>query len=281
MVAITDSTTESNVAKAKQIHINTDNYLRQLDFYDPSVHQPKVTVIGAGGIGSQVVVSLAKLGVQQITVYDQDTIETHNVSTTPYSPKDIGKPKVVALQNIVKMLGGPDIKVYNRKWQEGTEFPKTDILISGVDSAPVRLAMFKAAYAQKIPCFIDGRIGGVQLRVYTLNMKDAEDRQHYLKTIPKPGREAQLPCTGQQVWDVGVTIAGFMTRAVRLWMARGVYNFEIIHYQDTLQTSVSDRKSHLPPGQMPFDPRQHLVIPGGVGGVPDAVSALSQMGGAL
>ena len=55
-------------------------FLRQLDIADPSKFKDKpVTVIGAGGIGAATAVALAKTGFENITVYDFDTLEEHNI----------------------------------------------------------------------------------------------------------------------------------------------------------------------------------------------------------
>jgi tRNA A37 threonylcarbamoyladenosine dehydratase len=61
-------------------------FLRQLDIADPSQFKDKpVTVIGAGGIGAAMVVALAKTGFENITVYDFDTVEEHNLPNQLFS----------------------------------------------------------------------------------------------------------------------------------------------------------------------------------------------------
>ena len=54
--------------------------LRQLEIAYPSQFKDRpITVIGAGGIGAATVVALAKTGFENITVYDFDTVEQHNL----------------------------------------------------------------------------------------------------------------------------------------------------------------------------------------------------------
>ena len=55
-------------------------YLRNKDIIDQSQLQ-SVTVIGCGGIGSAIVQSLAIMGFKEIILYDNDTVEPHNLST--------------------------------------------------------------------------------------------------------------------------------------------------------------------------------------------------------
>jgi len=213
-------------------------YMRQLDFFDPIVHKPKITMIGAGGIGSWVTFQLAKLGIQDITVIDHDRVAPHNLSTTPYFPTDMGKHKVRALQPVVAPHGckiTPIAKKY-----EGGKFPPTDILISGVDSMDGRRLLFAEAVKQKIPFFIDGRIGGENLRIYAIQPGKPKDRALYKATLVPNSRVSPLPCTGQQVIDVGWMTASYITRAVRQWVVFKKYTPEIIKKVDTLEMIVAD-----------------------------------------
>ena len=55
-------------------------FLRQLDIADPTQFKDRpVTVVGAGGIGAATVVAFAKTGFENITVYDFDSVEDHNL----------------------------------------------------------------------------------------------------------------------------------------------------------------------------------------------------------
>ena len=51
--------------------------VRQLDILPPEQTITPITIIGAGAIGSFVALSLAKMGFDDITVYDFDKIESY------------------------------------------------------------------------------------------------------------------------------------------------------------------------------------------------------------
>ncbi|HSI21059.1 MAG TPA: ThiF family adenylyltransferase [Verrucomicrobiae bacterium] len=72
----------------------------------------RVDVIGAGATGSRVVLSLAKLGIQNIHVWDFDKIEEHNIANQVYDTAHIGQLKVEALAEIVKRSTGTVITQY-------------------------------------------------------------------------------------------------------------------------------------------------------------------------
>lgn len=70
---------------------------RQSELFDADSFDTPVTVIGAGATASWLVTILARLGIQNITVYDFDVIEEHNIPNQAYGVKQIGMSKVEAL----------------------------------------------------------------------------------------------------------------------------------------------------------------------------------------
>ena len=56
----------------------------------------ELTIIGAGGVGSSLVINAAIMGFKKIHIWDFDTLEEHNLSTTMYPEKFLGKPKTAA-----------------------------------------------------------------------------------------------------------------------------------------------------------------------------------------
>ena len=213
-------------------------FYRQLSFYDPDSVNPQITIIGAGGIGSPVVKELVQLGVRHLTVYDGDTVALHNLGTTEYRPHDVGAFKVDALGALVKEYAvGPVSYTGIPAPFQGTEPLAADIVISGVDTLRARRVIFSAVSKAKIPFFIDGRIGGEQIRVYSIQPGVPADRRLYLATLTQ--EPAPLPCTGQQVRFVGSIIAGLIVRAVAKWTTHRTYEPEVLMKTDPLVLLVS------------------------------------------
>jgi tRNA A37 threonylcarbamoyladenosine dehydratase len=117
--------------------MNQSFFLRQLDIADPSQFKNKsVTVIGAGGIGAATVVALAKTGFENITVYDFDTVEEHNLPNQllpmwvgDQDTLEWGKP--TALFHLVYDLADITITIKNEKY---VDQPLGEIVIVAVDS---------------------------------------------------------------------------------------------------------------------------------------------------
>lgn len=70
----------------------------------------KVGIIGAGGLGSNLTVILLRMGFTNIIVADFDRIEPSNLNRQIYGFRQIGKPKVEALAEIVETLL-PEIRI--------------------------------------------------------------------------------------------------------------------------------------------------------------------------
>jgi len=115
---------------------NADHLTRQMDLIPMDRLNERITVIGAGAVGSWVVLSLTKMGFTNIKVYDHDTISIENMNCQFYPYKGIGKPKVEVLQSMIKSFANVEIEVVNGKYEDG--MPLEGIVISAVDSMDVR-----------------------------------------------------------------------------------------------------------------------------------------------
>src|SRR5207244_2270936 len=73
-------------------------FWRQLDLLPLERLDVPVTVIGAGAVGSFVTLTLAKMGLRDLTVFDDDVVDVHNLPNQFYRLTDLGRPKVEALQ---------------------------------------------------------------------------------------------------------------------------------------------------------------------------------------
>jgi molybdopterin/thiamine biosynthesis adenylyltransferase len=69
-------------------------------------------ICGAGALGSNVAVNLARLGWRALTVIDKDRVEEHNVGTQVYSVEDVGAKKVDMLRNLIYREVGEEIVVH-------------------------------------------------------------------------------------------------------------------------------------------------------------------------
>ena len=81
---------------------NTDFYTRQETMGLNT--DKKVVVVGVGGVGWHVAKGLAMAGVEDITVFDMDTVEIHNLSRLDIPYGCLGKNKATLLKEFVDQM---------------------------------------------------------------------------------------------------------------------------------------------------------------------------------
>lgn len=85
------------------------NLLRSYNFFNPSECQNKIHIIGCGAIGSTLAENLVRLGLTNITIYDHDKVESHNIANQMFRAIDIGKYKVEAMEDMLNDIN-PDLQ---------------------------------------------------------------------------------------------------------------------------------------------------------------------------
>lgn len=68
----------------------------------PIWQQATVGIAGAGGLGSNIAIALARAGIGKLVIADFDTVSLENLNRQQYSLQQVGQAKVIALQaNII------------------------------------------------------------------------------------------------------------------------------------------------------------------------------------
>ncbi|MYB30674.1 MAG: HesA/MoeB/ThiF family protein [Cenarchaeum sp. SB0663_bin_5] len=126
--------------------------------------ESRVTVVGAGGLGTPILTHLVAMGVGHVRVVDRDIIELTNLHRqTLYSDVDIGSPKVDAAASRLRRLNANvDIKTVpvsvNRRSARSV-VDKSDIVIDALDSVDARYALNEACVDLGIPFVSGGAVG--------------------------------------------------------------------------------------------------------------------------
>lgn len=125
----------------------------------------RVGIAGAGGLGSNTAVMLARSGTGRLVVIDGDLVEASNLGRQHYAPQDIGKPKVEALAALLARLA-PDVRLTaHRLWLDSGNIPsllpEADIWVEALDGARTKALFVAAALRAGKPVVCASGMGGV------------------------------------------------------------------------------------------------------------------------
>jgi tRNA A37 threonylcarbamoyladenosine dehydratase len=196
-----------------------ERYNRQIDIINQEELSFPIHVIGAGGIGSWTALLLAKMGCPQIMVYDDDFVEEHNIASQFFTINDNGILKTTALKNNVYNQTGINIVPKTNTDEEQID---NGLIIIAVDSMAERIRLADI-YKDKNLYIIDGRMGGLQLEIYSCPSAT------YVATLSNPLDIVPEPCTARSICFNCAVIGGLIVNKVRQY-AQGViineeYNF--------------------------------------------------------
>jgi len=196
--------------------VKSKSYMRQEGIIAPDVlKEAKIVIIGAGAVGSFVTLSLAKMGCSNIEVFDNDIVQSHNLPNQFYRLCDLDKPKVIALQEIIKMYEGIDITVHNERYNGQS---LKGIVISAVDSLDVRKFIWEQIRgSEDTRWYIDTRMGGLLMRIFTVDISNTLWKGQYEKMIMNPKAKdslMEIKCTARSILYNVLFIAGLASSLV-------------------------------------------------------------------
>jgi len=208
------------------------DYWRQLDVFSPEKWgNTAVHIVGCGATGSWVALSIAKMGVQNIHLWDCDIVESHNLPNQCFSLDDVEVSKVEALaQMIEKATGTKPTKheefvgaTTNRKQFSGVVF-----LL--VDSMSARKEIWERVIKlnPKISLMIETRMGFDSGMIYTINPTDSTDISEWEESLYTDEESTPSPCTRTTILPTALLLTSLACWSMLNWFINGEKETEII-----------------------------------------------------
>ncbi len=187
-----------------------------------------VFVIGAGGIGSPVLLYLAAAGVGTIEVIDDDTVDLSNLQRQIlFGNPDIGTPKVEAAANSIHRIN-PGINVIVHQERLTTENAKTllsnaEVIIDGSDNFPTRYLVNDTAYELRKP-LVSGAMHRFEGQVTVFPNDHKPESPCYRCLYPEAPEPGLIPsCKEAGILGVVPGVIGSIcaTEAIKILLGKG------------------------------------------------------------
>ncbi len=143
---------------------------RQLRIFNPEAFKSKrIDVIGVGATGSYLTWLLAKIGLQNIHIWDFDKVGEENVANQCFFLGHINQPKTEAVFSMVKKATGIEVVKHSEKVTGKKEFG--EIVFLAVDTMEGRKTIWQSSLKFKmgIKLVVETRFGMDSARIYAFN----------------------------------------------------------------------------------------------------------------
>jgi hypothetical protein len=149
------------------------------------IKSKNVILAGLGGIGSYIAFLLARVDINSLTLFDNDRVETVNLSGQLYKIQDLNQLKTTAtIDNITSFAN------YRKAIAKGlytNESSASDIMICGFDNMAARTLFFnnwkrhlELETTNKESClYIDGRLSADELQIFCIQGSDNRAIKEY------------------------------------------------------------------------------------------------------
>ncbi len=156
-----------------------------------------VLVVGAGGLGSPVLLYLAAAGVGTIHVVDADVVDLSNLQRQiVHTTGAIGRSKVESAADTIRAINPGVNVVTHREWLTAENAPglfaQADVIVEGSDNFPTRYLVNDAAYMARKP-LVSGAMFRFEGQVTVFPNDAGADSPCYRCLFPEPPPPDAVP----------------------------------------------------------------------------------------
>ena len=188
---------------------------KSAEFFNPEKCTDRIHIIGCGSVGSTVAELLARFGLTNVSLYDFDVVEEHNLANQMFTTKNLYKPKLEGVYDRwceINPEAAKTIKLYGDGW-DGQKLNGYVFLC--VDNIELRRRIVEEnRYNMNIKAMFDFRTALVSAQHYAADWDKTEDIEYLLdqmdfthaeaeKNVPVSACKVSL-CVMPTVWSVAM-----------------------------------------------------------------------------
>ena len=192
------------------------DHTRHIDIFP--AFQGRITLIGAGGIGSVTAIALAKMSDGTMDIFDGDLVEEVNVATQAHNTLNIGRNKADAIAELCDFQSGScDVQSIEMRFPENDKHSMrpSEFVISAVDSIDARKAIWEDLKQRTGKYYLDARMSAEVFQLYVVDHKD----DGWYDSILASQNENEIPdiaCTAKATFYTACIAAGHIGKTVRM-----------------------------------------------------------------
>lgn len=193
---------------------------KHLEFFNPLSIEDTVHILGVGAIGSTIAEMVARLGIKNISVYDLDTVDKHNIANQVYFDDQIDTEKVTSIKDtILRINPEADVSIFNKGWHKGVKL--NGYIFICIDNIDIRRQMVEEnMYNPNIKAMFDLRMGLQEAQHFAADWSVSKDKEALLGNMDFSHDEAK---EASPVSACGTTLAIIPT--IRVICSYAISNF--------------------------------------------------------
>jgi len=196
-----------------------DTIRHQSVFHPDKFGERRIDIVGVGATGSRIALSLAKLGVRNLHVWDDDIVESHNIANQAFFLEHIGSKKVTAVADLVKRATGLEVTQHDEKVTPMTNLGSVVFLLTDTMSSRKEIWDGAIKFQPAVDVMIETRMGVDQSLVFTISSKTPEEGKYWEdQWYPDEAATEESPCGGRiSVGPTAELVSGYAVWSFIRW----------------------------------------------------------------
>lgn len=196
------------------------NISKHADFFDPlTMLKSTIHIIGCGAIGSTVAEMLTRMGVEELHLWDFDTVSPHNIANQMFYTQQVNKPKTTALSEILYEINSDiNLALHEKGYSKETLSGYVFLCVDNIDLR--RIICELQQYNPNVKAVFDFRMRLTDAQHYAADWSNPDSVKALLGTMQFSHAEAK-EATPTNACGTSMNIIS----TVRSIVALGVANF--------------------------------------------------------